>query len=90
MREAYGLPRATTFEDLTPDLTVQGLLEDAYGSVEILDAYTGALAESQDRDGLFAGPLLQVRYEQGVRTSWTGEGAGSGRNDWSTTRWLCM
>ncbi|CAN0588159.1 unnamed protein product, partial [Laminaria digitata] len=61
VREAYGLSRVTTFEDITSDGTVQGLLEDAYGDVELLDAYTGALAECEDGSGLFVGPLLRVR-----------------------------
>lgn len=61
MREAYGLSKVPTFEDITSNVTVQGVLEDAYGKVELLDAYTGALAESEDGSGLFVGPLLQVR-----------------------------
>ena len=61
VRDAYGLSRVTSFENITSDDTVQGLLEDAYGKVELLDAYTGALAESEDGSGLFAGPLLRVR-----------------------------
>lgn len=61
VREAYGLPRASTFDSITSDDTVQGLLEGAYDKVEMLDAYTGALAESQDGSGLFVGPLLRVR-----------------------------
>lgn len=65
VREAYGLSKVTTFEDVTSDVTVQGVLEDAYGEVELLDAYTGALAESKGRSGLFAGPLLRVRQQPG-------------------------
>lgn len=40
VREAYGLSKVTTFEDVTSDVTVQGVLEGAYGKVELLDAYT--------------------------------------------------
>ncbi|CAN0378435.1 unnamed protein product, partial [Laminaria digitata] len=62
VREAYGLSRVTSFENITSDGTVQGLLEDAYGDVELLDAYTGALAEREDGSGLFVGPLLRAVF----------------------------
>ena len=61
MREAYGLSRASSFEDITSDDIVQELLANAYGDVKRLDAYTGALAEHVDGSGLLAGPLLRVR-----------------------------
>lgn len=60
VREACGFSRIKTFEDITSDDTVQRLLADTYGDVELLDAYTGALAESKDDTGLFVGPLLRV------------------------------
>lgn len=67
VREGYGLLPVTSFEGITSDATVQGLLEGSYGGVDLLDAYTGALAESLDGSGAPVGPLLQVRETQAGR-----------------------
>ena len=61
VREGYGLSRVTTFEGITSDEAVQGLLEDSYGDVDLPDAYTGALAENHNGSALLVGPLLKVR-----------------------------
>lgn len=45
---------------------MQDLLSDAYGDVDSLDAYTGAIAETEDSSSMFASPLLQVRVAQAV------------------------
>lgn len=61
-REAYGLTRATSFADITSNDDVRVLLEDTYGGdIDLLDAYTGALAEVNGGtiNGLF-GDLLQA------------------------------
>lgn len=62
VREAYGLSRATSFADVTSNEEVQLLLEEAYGNdLDLLDAFTGALAEgSGDASNGFMGELLQV------------------------------
>lgn len=62
VRAAYGLSRAASFADVTTNEEVQLLLEDAYGSdVDLLDAFTGALAEgSGDATTGFMGDLLLV------------------------------
>lgn len=40
---------------------MQELLAGAHGNdIDLLDAYTGALAETEDESALFAGPLLRV------------------------------
>ena len=73
VREGYGLERVTTFEEITPDDTVQGLLESSYGTVDLLDAYTGALAERQSGSAVLVGPLLQVgirKRQRGRETGW--------------------
>eukprot|EP00904_Undaria_pinnatifida_P011388 jgi/Undpi1/737/HiC_scaffold_10.g04201.m1 len=62
VRGAYGFSKVTSFENITSDATVQGLLEGAYGDVDRLDAYTGALAENEDGSGLFVGPLLRAVF----------------------------
>lgn len=74
VREAYGFSKATTFENVTSDVTLRGVLEGAYDKVELLDAYTGALAESENGSGLFVGPLLRVRYQPG--SGWVGGRCG--------------
>ena len=43
--EAYGLPRVNSFAEITPDVTVQQALEEAYGSVDRIDLWVGGLAE---------------------------------------------
>lgn len=55
------MQRVTSFADITADITVQELLSEAYGDVNDLDAYTGAIAETEEGNALFTGPLLQVR-----------------------------
>lgn len=64
------MARRSTFAEVTSDATMQGLLAWAHGNdVDLLDAYTGALAETEDGSALFAGPLLRVsgRKEGGDR-----------------------
>ncbi|CAN0457597.1 unnamed protein product, partial [Discosporangium mesarthrocarpum] len=47
-REAFGLPRASAFADITSNLAAQRLLSNAYGGeLDMLDAFTGALAEGK-------------------------------------------
>lgn len=54
---------------------MQGLLSDAHdGNVDLLDAYTGALAEREAGSAMFAGPLLQVCYTTGKWISKAGRG----------------
>ena len=49
-----------TFAEITPDETVQEILSAAYGGVDMMDAFTGAVAEEEGGSALFAGPLLRV------------------------------
>ena len=62
VRQACGYSRVRTFKEITSDGVIRKRLADAYGDVNLLDAFTGALAENEDGSGLFAGPLLRVRY----------------------------
>eukprot|EP00903_Cladosiphon_okamuranus_P012613 g11801.t1 len=62
-REAYGLSRVSSFVQITADTAVQGLLAQAHGNdPDLLDAYTGALAETEENTALFAGPLLRAIF----------------------------
>lgn len=45
VRVAYGLPRLTSFAEITPDKSVQTALQQAYGSIDTIDLWVGGLAE---------------------------------------------
>jgi hypothetical protein len=56
-RAAYGLPRVTSFSEITSDLELQARLEELYGSVDEIDLWVGGLAEDHVRGGSL-GPLF--------------------------------
>ena len=58
VRAAYGLPRVTSFREITPDAAVQRQLESLYGSVDNIDLWVGGLAE-RHVPGSSSGPLFQ-------------------------------
>jgi peroxidase len=58
-RAAYGLPRVTSFADITSDPAVQQNLQDLYGSVDNVDLWVGALAEDHAA-GSSTGPLVKA------------------------------
>jgi hypothetical protein len=45
VRAAYGLPRVTSFDQITSNVAVQQKLQAAYGTVDKIDAFEGILAE---------------------------------------------
>jgi hypothetical protein len=45
VREAYGLPRVTSFAEITSDTELQATLKSLYGTVDNIDLWVGALAE---------------------------------------------
>ena len=45
VRVAYGLPRVTSFAEITPDTAVQSALQQAYGTVDRIDLWVAGLAE---------------------------------------------
>ena len=49
VREAYGLPRVTSFSEITRNEELAGKLEELYGSVDNIDLWVGALAEDHRR-----------------------------------------
>jgi peroxidase len=57
MRIAYGLQPVGDFDQITSDTTVQNQLETAYGNVNDIDAWVGALAEDH-KPGTVVGELL--------------------------------
>jgi hypothetical protein len=59
MRVAYGLSPVTSFAQITSNVQVQKELEEAYGSVNNIDAFEGGLAEDHV-PGSDVGPLFQA------------------------------
>ncbi|MCI0460654.1 MAG: peroxidase [Gemmataceae bacterium] len=57
-RTAYGLPRVSSFAQITSDRYLQAALRDLYGSVNNIDIFAGGLAEDRAR-GASVGPLFQ-------------------------------
>ena len=58
VRQAYGLPAVTAFDQITSDPEVQQQLEELYGSVDNIDLWVGGLAEDH-APGAAVGPLFQ-------------------------------
>jgi peroxidase len=58
VRAAYGLPRVTSFAQITSDAEVQATLKDLYGTVDNIDLWVGGLAEDHVR-GSSLEPLFQ-------------------------------
>jgi peroxidase len=59
VREAYGLERATSFDEISSDPEVQQKLEALYGSVDNIDLWVGTLAEDH-LPGSSVGQLSQT------------------------------
>ena len=49
VREAYGLPRVESFDEITSDPEIQQTLADLYGTVDNIDLWVGGLAEDHAR-----------------------------------------
>lgn len=66
-RQAFGLPVATTFADISSDVDIQSKLATAYGSVDLVDAWVGGIAEDRVA-GALVGPLFRsVMLDQFMR-----------------------
>src|SRR5262249_4203462 len=59
MRAAYGLPRVTSFAQITSNVQVQQKLQQLYGNVNNIDVFVGALAEDHVA-GADVGPLTKA------------------------------
>jgi peroxidase len=66
LRAAFGLPRVTSFAQITSDVSLQQALQAAYGSVDDIDPWVGALAEDH-LPGSSVGPLLAVGLREQFR-----------------------
>ena len=58
-RAAYGLPKVTSFAQITSDVSLQVKLRSLYGNVNNIDLWVGALAENHTPGGS-VGPLLKA------------------------------
>jgi hypothetical protein len=58
MRAAYGLPKVTSFAQITSNADLQQKLQSLYGSVDNIDAWVGGLAEDHVGGGN-TGPLIR-------------------------------
>lgn len=58
VRAAYGLPRVTSFAQISSDPAVQAKLQSLYGTVDNIDLWVGALAENHVPGGS-VGPLVR-------------------------------
>ena len=58
-RAAYGLPRVTSFAQISSDPNVQANLAELYGTVDNIDLWVGALAENHVQGGS-VGPTLRA------------------------------
>ena len=61
LREAYGLPRVTSFAEITSDIDTQEAISAVYGDVNSIDPFVGALAEDH-LPGASVGSLVAAGY----------------------------
>jgi hypothetical protein len=61
LRSAYGLPRVTSFAEITSNSAAQQALASVYASVDVIDPFVGALAEDL-LPGASVGPLAAAGY----------------------------
>jgi peroxidase len=59
VREAFGLGKAESFQDITQDSAVAAKLEQTYGSLDKLDPWVGMLSEDHE-PGAAVGPTIKA------------------------------
>lgn len=67
VRAAYGLPRVTSFAEITPDVSVQQALQQAYGSVDKIDLWVGGLAEKHLPGSSMGATFTKILVDQFMR-----------------------
>jgi hypothetical protein len=66
VRAAYGLPRVTSFDQITLKVELQGQLQSLYGSVDDVDLWVGGLAEDREPGsnlGVTFGRIIRKQFE---------------------------
>ncbi len=89
LREAFGLNRVETFDEITSDAEIAAKLEELYGDVDSIDAWVGGLAEDPAEGGMLGETFALVIIDQFTRLRdgdafWSeagqiGRAAGGGR-----------
>ncbi|MEM7024786.1 MAG: peroxidase family protein [Pseudomonadota bacterium] len=67
LREALGLARAETFDDITSDEDLADALAAIYGDVDLVDAWVGGLAEDAHGDGMIGELFATIIIDQFTR-----------------------
>lgn len=67
MRVAFGLPRVTSFAQITTDAALAASLQSTYGSVDNIDAWVGGLAETHIAGGSLGPLFTQIIADQFIR-----------------------
>ena len=67
IRAAYGLPRVTSFAEISSNPEVQDALESAYGDVNDIDLWVGGLAEDHAPGALVGETVRAVLADQFIR-----------------------
>ena len=67
LREAVGLERVTSFDEITSDATIAAKLEALYGNVDSIDAWVGGLAEDAVDGGVLGELFATVVIDQFTR-----------------------
>ncbi|MEB3359991.1 MAG: peroxidase family protein [Synechococcales bacterium] len=64
IRAAFGLPRVTSFAEITSDVEAQTALEELYGDVDNIDAFAGMIAEDHIPGGSVGETIAAVLVDQ--------------------------
>ena len=67
VRVAYGLPRLTSFAQITADAGVQQALQQAYGSIDRVDPWVGGLAETHLPGSSLGATFTRILVDQFTR-----------------------
>lgn len=67
-RAALGLPKVTSFGQITSDTTLAGKLQQLYGSVDNIDLWVGGLAEDHVRGSNVGATFQRILVDQFTRT----------------------
>ena len=67
VRVAYGLPRLTSFAQVTSDVGVQQALQQAYGSIDRVDPWIGGLAETHLPGSSLGATFTRILVDQFTR-----------------------
>lgn len=76
LRETLGLERVTSFDEISSDPEIAGRLEEAYGDVDLVDAWVGGLAEDPVEGGVVGETFAIIIIDQFTRLRDGDEGWG--------------